>query len=271
MKNLIHATRNRFRSAPRLLLLKAAVVAVVFGLLLGLATTPPASEAQGYTETVWSATMTVGTFTAEFQRQYGFGDLVSNSQLSLAAFTLRGQTYTVAHLVEDETVFRGTVTSRSVFFSTSKELPDDAILYLGETEFAIADSRYTTQGHRWEGIEHLDWSAGDTVQVRLDAELQPPRMDPYRKSRVVDRLTVAMDGDPDDGWASYEFADPGQTARGQWVFSLQFFVFSLQDDRLYLVEVDTDRHSKDPRIRQVTPRSNEFFFSHKSTRGRRQT
>ena len=61
MTNLIRSPRNAIRAIPRLPILIAAVVAVVSGLLLASALTSPTARAQPLTETVWTATMTVGT------------------------------------------------------------------------------------------------------------------------------------------------------------------------------------------------------------------
>ena len=264
MKNLIHATRNPFRSTPRLILVMAAVVAVVLGLLLGPATTPPASEAQGYTETVWSATMTVGfsQITAG-TRVYGYATTISDSQLSPNTFRLGGQSHTVVTLVENEVLSGNMVTERKLVFSTPM-LTDAATLYLDGDEYGIEDATYddTRNWYVWILTDDLDWSAGDTVQVRLDAELQPP----HGKGSVVGRITVAMDGDPDDGWTNGEFADDGQTGKAQWVFHPQWYVFALQNDREYIVEVDTESDSEDPRLFIVHPASNHNWHMSKSTK-----
>ena len=43
----------------------------------------------------------------------------------------------------------------------------------------------------------------------------------------------------------YEFAETGQVGPGQWIRSPQWFVFALQDDRRYIVEVDAEKAQRE--------------------------
>ena len=198
MTNLIGSPRNAIRAIPRLPILIAAVVAVVSGLLLASALTSPTARAQQLTETVWTATMTVGTTTSPFggpvagYNVAGYTDeFIPDGALSPATFSYAGETLTVNRLMATEA---GLGPDRySLQFVVDRQLPG-LTLHLGGREFQIADARYIpfTQEYIWSGIDDFGWSAGDTVQVRLKSALTSPTVRAQQLTETVWTATMTV-------------------------------------------------------------------------------
>ena len=127
---------------------------------------------------------------------------------------------------------------------------------MGDREFQIADAEYFQdfQEYIWLDIDDLDWSAGDTVEVRLDVELQTARGE-----RIHYRLEA------DGEWHDYELEPDRYYCKVQCYWEGHRFVVNLQDSRRYIVEVDSELDSKDPRLFNVEPRAVPNMFISNST------
>ena len=251
MTNLIGSPRNAIRAIPRLPILIAAVVAVVSGLLLASALTSPTARAQPLTETVWTATMTVGTETLFGTIQIaGYQSTTPDAALSPATFSYAGETLTV------EAIITATTPSQySLKFGAGRQLPG-LTLHLGDRKFQIADAVFDQgfQEYTWNDIDDLGWSAGDTVQVRLDEELQTAR---------GERINYRLEADGE--WHGYELEPDLYYCKVQCYWEGHRFVVNLQVNRRYIVEVDSEQDSKDPRLFEVEPRAGPNMFISNST------
>ena len=251
MTNLIGSPRNAIRAIPRLPMLIAVVVAVVSGLLLASALTSPTARAQQLTEPVWTATMTVGTATlAGVTHLKGYHVSIPDGALSPATFPYAGETLTVNYLTDITAAGQ-----QSLRFGAGRQLPG-LTLHLGDRKFQIANAVFDqgNQEYTWSAIDDLGWSAGDTVQVRLEWEAQTARGEPINY-----RLTVG------ETWASYELEPDLYYCKVQCYWEGHRFVVNLQVNRRYIVEVDTELNSKDPRLFEVEPRAVPNMFISNST------
>ena len=147
------------------------------------------------------------------------------------------------------------MTKRQLFlqFREAGRLPDDTTLHVGNRKFEIKDAKHNQSKHRhvWTLTDASDfnWSAVDTVLVRLTAPPKPPS----ERGILRDRLTVS------DVGTGYEFSDPRQLEPGRSISNPYWFVVALENNRRYIVDIDTQSDSQDPRLVRAQPASNHKF------------
>ena len=200
---------------------------------------PPTDPDEDYLDEFWSATMTVGS---EHQEQIAIGQTFDFAGYSRApeygglnddSFSYGGTEYEIGYLnYVQNTVTASSATTHSVgLFTEGAQLPDDASLYIGGTEYRISDAQWTPPAtYGWILSEKPSWADRSSASVALEAPRHSSSGDPIT-GRVV----------PDSGWSTYHLVS---TREGYQ----DWFVANLESGNRYAVQI---RNSATAGIRGV--------------------
>ena len=146
--------------------------------------------------TAWTAEMEVSTHRTGIHLVRGYDDTTDSDKLSPVEFSIGLDGFTVAtiHFTQQGADVNGVYTPISetlIFDVGDANLPDSAVLNLGDQSYAIADARRTASEYLWTSPNaagnYNNWEDGDTVAVSVQSEIA-----------VITHPAVAQHRNPDE-------------------------------------------------------------------------